>query len=153
MTQAKQRLGRRAFHHQRDIGDLVAAIGEIDARRRLGGPRDAREDDVGLLPALVVDAEQSQLSSCHLLLALPDFRFLPPPGGQRVLLLAKGQPDGKVLGEATFLNRLDLLLDRVVAGPDLLPVRFNFVEPDKGLLELSGEFHPNAGHGLVGGRQ
>ena len=33
--------------HQRQVGGLVAALGEIDAGRRLGGARDAEDDDVG----------------------------------------------------------------------------------------------------------
>ena len=47
------KLGRRLeAGHQRDVGGLVAAIGEIDAGRRLRRPADADEDDVGLVEIL-----------------------------------------------------------------------------------------------------
>ena len=42
-----QRLGQLDAGHQRQVGGLVAALGEIDAGRRLGGAGDAEDDDVG----------------------------------------------------------------------------------------------------------
>ena len=49
--EGRVRLGQRRRQldagHQRQVGGLVAALGEIDAGRRLGGARDAENDDVG----------------------------------------------------------------------------------------------------------
>ena len=45
----------RALYDQRDVGNLVAAIGEVDAGRRFRAARHAREENVGLFPFLPAD--------------------------------------------------------------------------------------------------
>ena len=55
-TNARCGLGQRVRQldtgHQRHVGGLVAALGEIDAGRRLRGARNAEHDDVGRVEIL-----------------------------------------------------------------------------------------------------
>ena len=55
-TKALMRLGQRLRRldagHQRQVGGLVAALGQIDAGGRLGGAGDAEDDDVGRVQVL-----------------------------------------------------------------------------------------------------
>src|SRR3546814_3323752 len=56
MLQGEERWRRRRFRNERKIRHFVAAIGEVDGRRRLRRPRYADEQDVRLLPILRADA-------------------------------------------------------------------------------------------------
>src|SRR3546814_7589947 len=56
MLQGEERWRRRRFRNERKIRHFVAAIGEVDGRRRLRRPRYAGEQDVRLLPILRADA-------------------------------------------------------------------------------------------------
>src|SRR3546814_20350532 len=94
MLQGEERWRRRRFRNERKIRHFVAAIGEVDGRRRLRRPRYAGEQDVRLLPILRADAiimrdaeldgiDAGEILGCpRVLPAGPGLGPRPPPTGR-----------------------------------------------------------------------
>ncbi len=96
VAQIREPAGQWNMRHERDVGGLVAAVGEVDARRRLRRAAHADEHDVGVLEIfrqLAVVAHHREIQGVdalevvgvqHVLRAGARCRILPQVGFEQV---------------------------------------------------------------------